>query len=227
MNHLQLAFIIGFLGSFHCVGMCGPLAFALQSNFKSYKMLLQKLSYNIGRTVSYTFLGILMGYIGKQIWIAGWQQWLSILSGMLIVLVTLPKFIPQIHLVFPLTIRFQQKYNRIISKAIENKSAHFLIGILNGFLPCGFVYLALATSLNTNSVLQSGLFMFFFGLGTLPLMLIAMIGINLARPPFRRRINQVLPLLTIFLGCWFILRGMNLGIPYLSPTLKQNKVICH
>jgi sulfite exporter TauE/SafE len=101
------------------------------------------------------------------------------------------------------------------------------VGLLNGFLPCGFVYLGLATAVNTSSALQSSLFMFFFGLGTMPLMLAAMVGFNFAKPSVRYQINRILPILTIFLGIWFIFRGLNLGIPFLSPAIADTEVICH
>jgi sulfite exporter TauE/SafE len=117
--------------------------------------------------------------------------------------------------------------NKLLSKALANKAGHFYVGLLNGFLPCGFVYLGLAMAVNSSSAFQSGLFMFFFGLGTLPLMLAAMVGFNFAKPAIRFQINRILPILTIFLGIWFIFKGLNLDIPYLSPMLLSSEVICH
>ncbi|MBD3750689.1 MAG: sulfite exporter TauE/SafE family protein [Sphingobacteriales bacterium] len=227
MSHLQLAFWIGLFGSFHCVGMCGPLAFALPKAAQNWQIIFQKLSYNLGRSLSYALLGLLMGLIGKQLWIAGWQQNLSILSGLLIVIVSLPKILPFFRIAWHYQNPFQKNFNQLFAKALQRKSGHFLIGMLNGFLPCGFVYLALATALSSDNVWQSGLFMFFFGLGTLPLMFAAMLGINFAKPTFRYRINQLLPVLTLCLGLWFIVRGLNLDIPYLSPNSSTNAVICH
>lgn len=228
MNHLQLAFLIGLFGSLHCVGMCGPLAFAIPDKSKSrWMMIFQKLAYNLGRAITYAFLGLLIGLIGKQLWLAGLQQGISILSGVIIILITLPRLLPLFNIHLPYRNPFQNTINKLLGKAIAHKSGHFLIGILNGFLPCGFVYLALATAVSTSSVLQSALFMFFFGLGTIPLMLTAMLGINFAKPAFRRQLNRILPVLTIFLGFWFILRGLNLDIPYLSPKIADNGVICH
>lgn len=227
MSHLQLAFWIGLFGSFHCVGMCGPLAFALPKAAQNWQIIFQKLNYNLGRSLSYALLGLLMGFIGKQIWIAGWQQNLSILSGLLIVIISLPKILPFFRIAWQYQNPFQKNFNQLFAKALQRKSGHFLIGMLNGFLPCGFVYLALATALSSDNVWQSGLFMFFFGLGTLPLMFAAMLGINFAKPTFRYRINQLLPVLTLCLGLWFIVRGLNLDIPYLSPSLSANAVICH
>jgi sulfite exporter TauE/SafE len=228
MNHLHLAFLIGLFGSLHCVGMCGPLAFAIDSKGENkWVMISQKLGYNFGRTLSYALLGLLIGLLGKQLWIAGVQQAISIITGAIIVFVSLPKIFAFFDFNINFENPFQQHINQLIGKAISLKTGHFIVGILNGFLPCGFVYLALATAVNTNSVLQSGLFMFFFGLGTIPLMLTAMLGVNFAKPQLRLQINKVLPVLTICLGFWFILRGLNLDIPYLSVAVVNDGVICH
>lgn len=228
MNHLQLAFILGLLGSLHCVGMCGPLAFALEDKSESkLQMITQKVTYNLGRAISYAFLGLLIGLIGKQLWIAGLQQGISILSGTLIIIATLPRLLPLFKLEIYSPKFLVNGVNKLLSKAITNKAGHFYVGLLNGFLPCGFVYLGLATAVNTSSALQSSLFMFFFGLGTMPLMLAAMVGFNFAKPSVRYQINRILPILTIFLGIWFIFRGLNLGIPFLSPAIADTEVICH
>lgn len=227
MNHLQLAFIIGLLGSWHCVGMCGPLAFAIPGNTNKTTLVLEKLSYNLGRSISYAFLGLLIGLLGKQLWIAGFQQSLSIISGALIMMAAMIQLIPKLNskIGFGKFSSFNPVQSLII-KAIKFRSGHFIIGMLNGFLPCGFVYLALATALNTSSATQSALFMFFFGLGTLPLMFIATLGFNFAKPSLRKAINNVLPWFMFLMGLWLILRGANLNIPFLSPVLSEG-AICH
>lgn len=227
MNHLHLGFLIGLLGSFHCVGMCGPLAFALNGSAENKWLLVaEKLSYNFGRTISYAFLGLFIGLIGKQFWLAGIQQYISIISGVFILFVALTKILPMVYKNTSWNNFMLLPIQNLLIKASKRKSGHFFTGMLNGFLPCGFVYLAMATALNTNSILQSSLFMFFFGLGTIPLMLAATLGVSFAKPAIRRQINNTLPLLMLFLGVWFIFRGLGLGIPYLSPAIANN-VICH
>jgi sulfite exporter TauE/SafE len=208
--------------------MCGPLAFALESKQeKTFVMVLQKLSYNIGRAISYAFLGLLIGFVGKQFWIAGLQQGISILSGALIIVLSLPRVLSlfKYHLEAPKFIT--STINHLLSKSIAQQNGHFYIGLLNGLLPCGFVYLGLATAVNTSSALQSALFMFVFGMGTLPLMFASMVGFNFAKPAFRNQMNRILPILTILLGIWFVCRGLNLDIPYLSPEMTTTTVICH
>lgn len=228
MNHLQLAFIIGLFGSLHCVGMCGPLAFAFpQQQESTWKVVLKKAMYNLGRAISYAFLGLLIGLLGKQLWLAGVQQAISMVSGILIVVAVLPKIIKLGKAQNYKASIFQQFVNRVIAKAISRNAGHLYLGILNGFLPCGFVYLALATAINTSSAYQSALFMFVFGLGTTPLMLMAMLGVNFSKPILRRKINLLLPYLSLCLGLWFIVRGLSLDIPYLSPKISSETVICH
>lgn len=228
MNHLQLAFVIGLLGSFHCVGMCGPLAFSFPQQAEStWLVVFKKISYNVGRAISYAFLGLLIGLLGKQLWLLGAQQAISVVSGFLIVLAVLPKIIQLSKTGNYQPNSFNNFVNKIIIKAINRKAGHFYLGLLNGFLPCGFVYLGLATAINTSSAYQSALFMFVFGLGTTPLMLLAMLGVNFTKPIFRQKINLLLPYLTLCLGLWFIIRGLNLDIPYLSPKISSEAVICH
>lgn len=227
MNHLYLAFLIGLFGSLHCIGMCAPLAFSLPSNQSKILLFVEKFSYNIGRAFSYALLGLLIGVIGKQLWIAGAQQILSIISGVLIIIAAFIRLFPVLNFTTGWNTNLPSSVNQIIIKAINHKSGHFIIGLLNGFLPCGLVYVALATALNTNSVLQSGLFMFFFGLGTLPLMLIAILGFGFAKASLRNTINKIIPLFMILLGIWFILRGLNLGIPFLSPLIGGDNPICN
>lgn len=227
MNHLHLAFLIGLFGSLHCVGMCAPLAFSLPSNQSKFLLFIEKLSYNIGRAISYAFLGFLIGLLGKQLWIAGLQQILSISTGIIILTGALLKLFPLLRSPLRLNSNFPYYINRLIIKAVNHKSGHFIIGLLNGFLPCGLVYVALATAINTDSALQSALFMLFFGLGTLPLMLIAILGFGFAKPSLRNKINKIIPLFMILLGLWFILRGANLDIPYLSPLVGGDNPICN
>lgn len=229
MSANQLAFYIGLFGSVHCIGMCGPLAFSVPSYHNGWwRVIADKLIYNFGRVLSYTFLGFLIGLLGKQLWLAGLQQGVSIISGLLIIIagfsrlfkmrISQSRFMPV--LLSPI--------QKLIRYALNHQLGHFIVGILNGFLPCGFVYLALAGAVNTSSPVASAQYMFWFGAGTFPLMLLATIGSGYIGPVFRRRINKGMPFLMIFLGCWFLLRGLSLDIPYLSPAKQASGVaVCH
>lgn len=224
MSYQNLAFMIGLLGSVHCVGMCGPLAFAVPSLQSGWAYLVwNKLIYQAGRIIAYCVLGVFIGLLGRQIWLAGIQQGVSILSGVLILTAAASRLFK-----FSITNSSSfliKPFNKAFGYAIKHKANHLIIGIINGFLPCGFVYLALAGALNTGNVNTAIIYMFWYGLGTLPLMFLAGISVGFTTAIFRRKINRIVPYFMICLGIWFILRGMELSIPYLSPA-KAGTSIC-
>lgn len=229
MSSNSLAFFIGLFGSIHCIGMCGPLAFSVPSfHSKWWLMAADKFVYNMGRVITYSLLGLLIGFIGKQLWIFGLQQGVSLLSGLLIMMAGLSRLL-KIKLGQSFVInKALSPVNKLLSYAFRHRAGHFIVGLLNGLLPCGFVYLALIGALNTSSPMASARFMFYFGLGTFPLMLLATISAGFVGPIFRRQINVVMPYLMVCLGIWFLFRGMGLNIPYLSPPKQTNGVaICH
>jgi sulfite exporter TauE/SafE len=220
MGNNQVAFFIGLFGSVHCVGMCGPLAFSIPSTRKYWwSLVVDKVLYNFGRIITYSCLGLLLGLLGTVCWLAGLQQTVSIVSGIFIIVlgaIRLFKFKGNLGKPssFPL-------FYRLINVAVKNKAGHLILGMLNGFLPCGFVYVALFGALNTTSPADAAQFMFWFGMGTFPLMFIATLSFGFLSPMIRRRINMAMPYLMVCLGFWFVLRGSDLNIPYLSPLLKQ------
>ena len=227
MENNQVAFLIGLFGSVHCVGMCGPLAFSIPSSRKyAWSLVTDKLLYNFGRVVTYTSLGLLLGYLGKLFWLSGLQQGVSILSGLFIIGLGLARLLRLKNKVGS-GVYFPWFY-KMINMAVKHKAGHFIMGMLNGFLPCGFVYVALFGALNTTSAADAAQFMFWFGMGTFPLMFIATLSFGYLSPLVRRRINTAMPYLMMCLGFWFIMRGSGLNIPYLSPTVKQVGVsVCH
>lgn len=229
MDANQIAFYIGLFGSVHCIGMCGPLAFAAPSfHSQWWRVIADKFFYNCGRVCSYSFLGLLIGLLGRQLWLAGLQQSVSVISGLLIIAAGCSRLFKARFGQSRLMTMFLQPVNRLIRYALHNQAGHFVIGLLNGFLPCGFVYLALIGAVNAGSPSASAQYMFWFGLGTFPLMLIATVSAGYIGPVFRRNINKTMPYLMICLGCWFLLRGMGLDIPYLSPPKQSAGVaVCH
>ncbi|WP_243732413.1 sulfite exporter TauE/SafE family protein [Pedobacter metabolipauper] len=215
--------MIGLLGSVHCVGMCGPLAFAVPSVKPGWVyVVFDKLTYQFGRIISYCLLGILAGLIGRQIWMAGFQQGVSIVSGILILAAACSRIF-QLRTIKGNSL-FLKPFNKLFNYALKHKANHIIIGIINGFLPCGFVYLALAGAINTEGVSHAVTYMFWFGMGTLPLMLIATISVSFTGNLFRRKINRIIPYMMLCLGIWFIFRGMELNIPYLSPAKASQEV---
>lgn len=227
------AFSIGFLGSLHCVGMCGPIALALPLNRSSlFDQWLGSLLYNIGRASSYFLLGLVFGMLGFGFSLAGLQQSLSIIFGLLIVLsVLLPSLSKKLPNRFSFYTLWLGKVKGALSKRFGKSSAQnlFLIGFLNGLLPCGLVYLAIAGAITMQNALNGGLFMAAFGLGTLPMMLgVAFYG-NKIKQWAQPSLKNFIPFFIVLIGALFILRGMNLGIPYISPKLSIETTInkCH
>ncbi|HEY9000775.1 MAG TPA: sulfite exporter TauE/SafE family protein [Mucilaginibacter sp.] len=227
MNVNEIAFFVGLFGSLHCIGMCGPLAFAIPVSQKGWLSLLtDKFIYNLGRVLSYATLGFIIGFIGRQLWISGLQQGISLASGLLIVLAGFSRMFKIRLFNGKASSKFLTPISKAINYAIQHRAGNFAVGVLNGFLPCGFVYLALVGAINTASPLSAVEYMFWFGAGTFPLMLAATVSSGFMNATFRRRVNKALPYLMVCLGFWFILRGMDLNIPYLSPSVKTATGIC-
>jgi len=227
MSVNEIAFFVGLFGSLHCIGMCGPLAFTVPASQKGWlAVLADKSLYNLGRVLSYTTLGFWIGFIGRQLWISGLQQGISLASGLLIVLAGFSRMFKLRIFNGKTSSKFLAPVSKAINYAIQHRAGNFAVGVLNGFLPCGFVYLALVGAINTASPLSAAQYMFWFGAGTFPLMLAATVSSGFMNVTFRRRINKALPYLMVCLGFWFILRGMDLNIPYMSPSVKNATTIC-
>ncbi len=221
------ALMIGLVGSLHCIGMCGPIAISLPLGNKSWwRRTLGGLTYNTGRIITYGTLGALFGFLGQGIEMAGLQRWASILIGFVLILsVVFPALFKRKikieQFLFGYAGRMVGKFRKLF--AINSLPSLFLIGLLNGLLPCGLVYVAVAGALNTNSILGGIGFMLVFGLGTIPVMLtIPLLG-NLIGSGFRKKYRYLLSVMIVVLGILFVLRGLSLGIPYVSPPQKMLK----
>ena len=221
------AFMMGLLGSFHCVGMCGPIALSLPLKHDSHwAKFFGALFYNSGRIITYSVFGFIFGIIGKSVALFGYQQWLSIILGVLIIFfIILPKRFSSFqnqNFILAFLQKLRSALGRLFSK--KNFSSLFSIGLLNGLLPCGLVYMAAAVAVSTGDVANSMIFMAFFGLGTLPMMWsIAFFG-NYASVSIRQKIRKAYPYMMTLLACLLILRGMGLGIPYVSPKIEKRLV---
>lgn len=219
---LWTALVLGLAGSFHCIGMCGPIAFVLPVDRSSKsKLIFQTFLYHLGRLISYSLIGLLFGFIGKGLYLAGFQQRLSVLMGVIMIAAVL---IPISILnkynfskpLYKIIGRVKQKLGSYLSK--KSNKAIFSIGFFNGFLPCGLVYMALIGSISTGSILMGSLYMMLFGLGTIPLMTGAILLGNFVNLSLRTKIQKVIPVFVVIIGLLFILRGLGLGIPYVSPS---------
>jgi sulfite exporter TauE/SafE len=219
---LWSALIFGLLGSFHCVGMCGPIAFLLPLDRKSQsKRITQLVSYHLGRLSTYGLIGFIFGLLGRSFNLFGIQQQISILIGVgMIVIILIPaRIFNRYHLARPIYAAVA-KVKNTMGSALKKKDpgTFFTIGFLNGLLPCGLVYMAVFGSLAMGDQLQGSLYMILFGMGTIPLMTTAIYLGNFLKGRAKKRIVTLIPVFIVIIGLLFILRGMGLGIKYISPS---------
>lgn len=202
--------------------MCGPIAFVLPLDRSSKsKMIFQTFLYHLGRLLTYSMIGLLFGFIGKGLYLAGFQQRLSILMGVIMILtVIIPvKVFNRFNITKPLYKaigKIKQQLGIYLNKK-SNKSI-FLIGFFNGFLPCGLVYMALIGSIASSNAFSGSFYMFLFGLGTVPMMTLTVFAGNILKVSLRNKIQKAIPVFVVIIGLLFILRGLGLGIPYISPS---------
>ncbi|WP_396157058.1 sulfite exporter TauE/SafE family protein [Flavobacterium sp.] len=232
---LYTALLFGLISSLHCIGMCGPIAIMLPvSRNNPAKKVIQIMLYHLGRLTSYASLGFLFGLLGKGFYMAGIQQQISIVVGLLMITIAI---IPE---------RVFAKYNfsrpvyTVISRVKTNlgnqfkrksPDALFTIGLLNGLLPCGLVYAALFGAIAMQNVSLSVFYMLLYGIGTIPLMSVVVYVANFLSIPFRNKLQKAIPVVTVVIGILFVMRGMGLDIAYVSPSnmhlFIQASANCH
>ena len=225
MTILFSALVIGLMGSFHCAGMCGPIAIALplHGNTVTQKIFGGTL-YNLGRTLTYGIMGAIFGLLGQGLHLLGFQQKVSVLMGaVMIISVLFPKLFRNQYSMEKSWLKVVGKLKKTIAQmfSIRSFQSLFFIGMLNGLLPCGLVYMAVAGAIGMGGVVEGSLYMILFGLGTIPMLLGISLAGNLLSLTVRNRINKLIPVLVVVVGILFVLRGLSLGIPYLSPPRQK------
>lgn len=225
LTNLIIGLSIGLAGSFHCIGMCGPLALSLPLNNDSRRGRIYSIAlYNIGRAVTYSLMGVLFGAIGSTLFLTGYQQVISISIGAVILFLVL--FGNHLNANIGFINRFHNHIKILLGKLLrqeKNVLSYFGIGLVNGLLPCGLVYLAIASAVATGSVLGGGLLMLAFGLGTIPLMFALMVAGRYVSLAVRQKMRRLVPVFIGIMATLMILRGLGLGIPYISPSFAQNE----
>jgi sulfite exporter TauE/SafE len=229
------AFILGLVGSLHCGVMCGPIVLATSTLNQTGKtiFIIRQLAYNMGRIFTYLIIGAIIGLIGKGLSLVGFQQTLSIVSGLLIfTLYFYPKYAPNSKNSNVVVLRFTNFLKKRIGPFIKNQNitSKFILGFINGFLPCGLVYIAAAGAIATGEPDNAAIFMLLFGLGTVPMLF----GISIFHSFFGNlknlNLSRVIPIFVATISILFILRGLNLGIPYVSPMISsqqlEQNVVC-
>ncbi len=221
---LWTAFLVGLIGSAHCAGMCGPIALALPLPSDSWiRRVAGGLIYNSGRIITYMALGAVFGLLGKGLHMAGFQRWASLIVGaLMIAFVVMPlifRKMPSINTVFEgYSARLLGGFRKLFRSS--SYPSLFGIGLLNGILPCGLVYVAVAGAINTGGVLPGMMYMALFGAGTIPVMLAVSLAGSMISLNLRIFIYQLSPYVIVLLVVLIILRGLSLGIPYISPKAE-------
>ncbi len=232
---LYTAFFFGLISSLHCIGMCGPIAMMLPVERNNpTKKATQILTYHIGRLVAYATIGFVFGLVGKGFFMAGLQQRLSIFIGLLMIaVIVIPEKVFAKYNFSKPVYQLISKVKTTLGAQFKNKSypSLFTIGLLNGFLPCGLVYVALFGAIAMQSPSLGVMYMILFGLGTVPMMSSVVYMNSFMTLSFRSKIQIVIPFVGVLIGVLFIMRGMGLGIPYVSPSnmnlFVQQNANCH
>jgi sulfite exporter TauE/SafE len=219
---LYTAFIFGLISSLHCIGMCGPIAMMLPVDRNNpAKKVIQICTYHLGRLTAYASIGLVFGLLGKGFFMAGFQQKLSIFIGIAMIFITLvPEQIFAKYNFSKPVFKLIAKVKTALGSQFKNKTykSIFTIGLLNGFLPCGMVYVALFGAIAMQSASFGVLYMVLFGLGTVPMMSVVAYLNSFLTLSTRNKIQKVIPYVAVFIGILFILRGLGLGISYVSPS---------
>lgn len=227
-----VAISLGFFGSLHCIGMCGPLALMACKDEQQQSSTKRNISYQLGRISCYGLLGIVFGMLGQVLVLSSFQKLTAILAGLFLVgsfifsknVDTIIQRLPVIKSVNRVVHAWMKAY---IGGKLP-KSA-FLLGVLNGLLPCGLVYLALAGAVISSSILSAVFFMLCFGLGTVPAMAGLVTGFDLLPTSWKRNFNRFLPYVSLCFGLFLIYRGVMIAVPAELNFFEALKhpILCH
>jgi len=223
LTFLISGLLLGLGSSFHCAGMCGPLVLTMPFYSKDGSVKIRSVvEYHFGKTFMYAVLGGVFGIFGMGIKLAGFQQWFSIIFGIVIFIFILgPLWSESIRVYKDSIVVFWIKLITKISILAGNKT-YFLLGMSNGIIPCGIVYIALSASVLAYSAGFGALFMLLFGIGTIPVLSIVITGRHLMKRKLKFSFSKISQVATMILAILFILRGLNLDISYLSPKVAED-----
>lgn len=229
---IYTAFTIGLFGSLHCVGMCGPIALALPGSESKWDSARRLLLYNGGRIITYMLMGAVIGLFGEAFNLADIQKWLSILAGVFLLVVALFSIPVESHLLnWPALGRaYLFLKGSLFRNLTKGSSLSFLkTGLLNGLLPCGLVYVALVGALTSGGFVSSLLYMFLFGVGTVPLMMATVLLGKRVDIKFRNYIKKFYPALLFALAGLFLYRGIQFSVPqdFSFWEMMQDMPMCH
>lgn len=217
---LWAALTLGLVTGLHCVGMCGPLVLALPGKGQSTaRRWSNRLHYHLGRILVYGALGGFAGVIGHGIELFTWQRSVAIAGGgLMLVLAIVPRMTHGLKLPSPLRKSIDSARSSLFHNLNRGHLFTWLgLGAMNGLLPCGPLYIALAGALAAGTWEGGVLFMMVFGTGTSA----ALMGLYTMRDrmqPAANRFSRLLTWATALVGVLLVLRGLDLGIPFISPS---------
>ena len=213
------AFIIGLFGSFHCVGMCGPVMIAFMGSDRSK---IGFVVYHAGRILTYVLLGAILGFIGATVNLFDLQKVLVFILGFsLLILYGTPSIRHALERKYYQS-SFYQLLKSFLAKNLSSRKRWFLSGVANGFFPCGLTYVAAAGAVALGNPFESSAFMILFGLGTIPsLMLVSFAG-NTFFQKFKNSIPRSVTIIAILSGSILILRGLLMTFPDFNQMVQAN-----
>ncbi len=216
--YLWTALLMGLIGSMHCAGMCGPIAISLPYRVgmqTKEETFFKILVYNLGRIITYAFFGLLFGIVGKGFFTMGIQKWFLITLAVLLIIIAIFSIdVESKALKIPVIGKFNKKVKELLAKSLKNATikSFLYIGILNGFLPCGLVYMAIVAAIATGGVLNSVLYMILFGIGTMPMMMALGYGGHLLSTRFRTFLRKLYPVFMIIFAILFLMRAFKINM---------------
>lgn len=227
---LGMLFLIGVLTSLHCVAMCGGinLAQSVNSAKNSPSALMPNLLYNLGRVISYTIIGGIVGGIGSVVSIGGgFRGAVAVFAGVFMVIMGL-----NMLNVLPVLRRFNLRMPKFVGKKLGRKAAamtkkkglgsSFYIGLLNGLMPCGPLQSMQLYALSAGSAFLGALSMFLFSIGTVPLMFLLGAVSTKLNKKFTDKMLSVCALLVVVLGVGMLNNGLALSGVSL-PQIQENQ----
>lgn len=226
MDHFWTGLVLGLVGGLHCAGMCGPLALALPiAGGGMASFVLGRLAYNAGRMITYGVLGLGFGLLGQTLSMAGFQRWFSIGLG---VLLLAGLFASRRLALWAPVILLLNRLKGSMASLLQRRSlvALGILGLLNGLLPCGLVYVACLGAAGTGCIMDATIYMAAFGAGTVPMMLAISLSGKMVPTAIRLKMARAVPVAIFLVALLLILRGLSLGIPYISPDLSSGAGSC-
>lgn len=219
---------MGVAGSLHCAGMCGPIMLFMPFHqLKGIRRAAGIALYHLARVSVYALMAWFL-FSFRDLFNPRLQQYVSITLGSVLLIAGVVSFLP-VNGKWKVQLPWSGFVKQRLGVYMGNPRLYGIAvsGMLNGLLPCGLVYMALSAALTLGSPGQAVMFTYAFGLGTMPML----IGITFFRNWIVLRkglsLRKFTPAVVFLFGCIFFVRGLNLGIPYLSPGIQVNNGTIH